>query len=94
MKDLDSQDGAMKKRLNEHPVKTYARKMLREGEVENAESILACKDQVDRLQDMVEELGKMTNEELPKLVDKIRGSLGLTKQRHINRQLVLFFLNY
>ena len=66
----------MKKRLNEHPVKTYARRMLREGEIENAEASLAAKDQVDRLQDMVEELGKMTNEELPKLVDKIRGSIG------------------
>ena len=66
----------MKQRLNEHPVKTFARKMLREGEIENAESALAAKDQVDRLQDMVEELGKMNNEELPKLVDKIRASFG------------------
>jgi hypothetical protein len=66
----------MKKLLKEHPVKRYARQMLREGEIENAEAALAAKDQVDRLQDMVEELGKMSNEELPKLVDKIRGSLG------------------
>jgi hypothetical protein len=66
----------MKKKLNEHPIKRYARQMLREGEIENAEAALAAKDQVDRLQDMVEELGKMNNEELPKLVDKIRGSFG------------------
>jgi hypothetical protein len=66
----------MKKRLIEHPVKTYARQMLREGEIENAEAALAAKDQVDRLQDMVEELGKMNNDELPKLVDKIRASFG------------------
>jgi hypothetical protein len=66
----------MKKQLTENPIKRYARQMLREGEIENAESALAAKDQVDRLQDMVEELGKMNNEELPKLVDKIRGSFG------------------
>ena len=66
----------MKKKLTENPIKRYARQMLREGEIENAEAALAAKDQVDRLQDMVEELGKMTNEELPKLVDKIRASFG------------------
>jgi hypothetical protein len=66
----------MKKKLTENPIKKYARQMLREGEIENAEAALAAKDQVDRLQDMVEELGKMNNEELPKLVDKIRGSIG------------------
>jgi len=66
----------MKKKLTENPIKKYARQMLREGEIENAEAALAAKDQVDRLQDMVEELSKMNNEELPKLVDKIRGSIG------------------
>jgi hypothetical protein len=66
----------MKKIINEHPVKTYARKMLREGEMENAEVVLACKDQVDRLADVVEEVGKMVNDELPKLIEKIRATLG------------------
>lgn len=66
----------MKKKLIENPIKKYARQMLREGEIDNAESALAAKDQVDRLQDMVEELSKMGNDELPKLVDKIRGSFG------------------
>jgi hypothetical protein len=74
--DYDLQDGTMKKILKENPVKKYARQMLREGEIENAEAALAAKDQVDRLQDMVEELSKMNAEELPKLVDKIRGSIG------------------
>ena len=58
----------MKKKLTENPIKRYARQMLREGEIENAEAALAAKDQVDRLQDMVEELGKMSNEELLNLV--------------------------
>jgi len=66
----------MKTRLNEHPVKTYARKMLREGNIEEAEASLACKDQVDSLADMVEELSKMDNDQLPKLIEKIRGTYG------------------
>jgi len=53
-----------------------ARKMILEGEMENAEAALAAKDLVDRIQDMVEELGKMSNEELPHLTDAIRMSFG------------------
>ena len=67
----------MKKILKENRIKRYARHLLREGEVESAESILACKDQVDRLQDSIEEIGKMVNDELPKLIDKIRATFGL-----------------
>lgn len=66
----------MKKTLKENPIKKAARRMLREGEIDSAEAALAAKDQVDRLQDMVEEISKMANEELPKLVDKIRSSFG------------------
>jgi hypothetical protein len=67
------------KMTKEHPVKTFARKMLREAEIDQAESALASKDQVDSIQDMVEQLGKMLNEELPKLVDKIRSSFDAEK---------------
>ena len=66
----------MKKKLNEHPVKTFARKMLREGELDTAEASLAAKDISDRIQDTVEEISKMLNDELPKLVDKIRSTFG------------------
>ena len=66
----------MKTRLNEHPIKAYARKMLREGNIEEAEASLACKDQVDSLSDMVEEISKMENDQLPKLIEKIRGTYG------------------
>jgi len=64
----------MAKKLIENPIKKLVRNMLLEGELENAESTLAAKDFVDRLQDMVVELGKMSNDELPHLVDSIRGS--------------------
>ena len=76
MKDFDSEDGTMKKILKENPIKVYARKMLREGSIDEAESSLAAKDISDRVQDMVEEVSKMLNDELPKLVDKIRGTFG------------------
>ena len=62
----------MKKKLIESTV----RKMILEGEMENAEATLAAKDLVDRLQDTIADLGKMANDELPHLVTAIRGSFG------------------
>ncbi|VVC05569.1 Uncharacterised protein [uncultured archaeon] len=64
----------MKRKLTENPIKKYARKMLKEGSVDTAEVVLACKDQVDSIQDFVEKLSKMLNDELPKLVDRIRST--------------------
>jgi ribosomal protein L7/L12 len=67
----------MKKRiLKESPIKSRARKLIMEGEVQSAESILASKDLVDRIQDMIKELGKMSTDELPHLVDSIRNTFG------------------
>jgi hypothetical protein len=68
----------MKRRkiTTESKLKNTARQLLQEGEMESAESILAAKDLVDRLTDSISELGKMVNDELPALVDSIRGSLG------------------
>lgn len=53
-----------------------SRKILSEGEVEQAQAVLASKDLVDRLQDMLKEVGGMLNEELPPLVDSIRDQIG------------------
>jgi hypothetical protein len=66
----------MKKQLTENPIKRFARKLLREGNIEEAEACLAAKDISDRIQDAVEEVSKMVNDELPKLVDKIRATFG------------------
>src|SRR6056300_441051 len=41
--------------------------VITEGEVENAELVLAAKDMVDRVQGMLEDIGKMINEDLPPL---------------------------
>jgi hypothetical protein len=65
-----------KTKVVETILKNRARKMLKEGEIENAQAALAAKDLVDRLSDTISELGKMSNDELPALIDAIRSSFG------------------
>lgn len=48
---------------------------LTESSVGEAEVVLAAKDMVDRIQDMVETMGKMVNEELPALNETIRDTM-------------------
>jgi len=52
------------------------RQPLTEGEVGNAEVLLAAKDMVDSIQDTIEKVGKMQNEQLPQLLDSIRDQIG------------------
>lgn len=52
------------------------RQQLTEGEVSNAEVLLAAKDIVDSIQDTIEKVGKIQNEQLPQLLDSIRDQLG------------------
>ena len=54
----------------------YLKNRLFEGQMGNAEVVLAARDLVDRIQDMVEDLSKMLNEELPVLSDTIRDVIG------------------
>jgi hypothetical protein len=49
---------------------------LMEGEVGQAQAILAAKDMVDSVQDLIEKVGKMQNEQLPALIDSIRDQIG------------------
>lgn len=49
---------------------------LNEGEVGSAEVLLAAKDMVDSIQDVIEKVGKMQNEQLPQLLDSIRDQIG------------------
>lgn len=49
---------------------------LMEGELGKSEAILAAKDMVDSLQDMVEKISKMQVEQLPALIDTIRDQMG------------------
>lgn len=52
------------------------RRQLTEGEVGNAEVLLAAKDMVDSVQQTIEKVGKMQNEQLPQLLDSIRDQIG------------------
>lgn len=49
---------------------------LTEGELGQAEVILAAKSMVDSVQDMIEKVGKLQNEELPPLLDTIKDQIG------------------
>ncbi|MCX7592440.1 MAG: hypothetical protein N2235_01525 [Fischerella sp.] len=52
------------------------RSQLNEDEVGQAEVILAAKNLVDSMQDMIEKVGKMQNEQLPGLLDAARDQIG------------------
>ena len=52
------------------------RTQLTEGEVGQAEVLLAAKDMTGTIQDTIEKVGKMQNEQLPALVDSIRDQIG------------------
>lgn len=58
-------------------LESYIRQQqLTEGELESAEAILAAKGMVDSIQDMIEDVSKMLNEQLPPLLDAIRDQIG------------------
>ena len=50
--------------------------VISESEYENAKAIMAARDMVDTIQDMVETLSAMTNEDLPALADVMRNEIG------------------
>jgi hypothetical protein len=49
---------------------------LFESELGRSEAVLAAKDIVDSIQDMLEKISKVQNEQLPALVDTIRDQIG------------------
>lgn len=63
------------------------RKQLNEGEMGQAETILAAKDMVDTVQDMIEKIGKMQNEQLPALIDSIRDQIGAAQADQYKAQV-------
>ena len=50
--------------------------IITEGEMEQAEVVMAAKNIVDRIQGMVEDLGEILNEDLPPLADTITDQFG------------------
>lgn len=57
----------------------WVKSQLNEGEVANAEVLLAARDMVDSVQDIIERVGKMQNEQLPQLLDSIRDQISPEK---------------
>jgi hypothetical protein len=58
--------------MNEH-------QHLMESEMGKSQAILAAKDMVDSIQDMVEKVSKMQVEQLPALIDTIRDQIGMAE---------------
>jgi len=52
-------------------------KQLTEGEIGKSEAILAAKDMVDSIQDMLEKVSRMQVEQMPALVDTIRDQISM-----------------
>jgi hypothetical protein len=51
--------------------------LILESEMGKSQAILAAKDMVDSVQDMLEEVSKMQNEQMPALLDTIRDQIGM-----------------
>jgi len=65
--------------------KVQSLKALLEQEVEQAEIVIAAKSLVDELQDMIEQLGKMQNDELGAVVDQMSYQYGADKASAFNQ---------
>ena len=64
--------------------KVESLKALLEQEVEKAEIVIAAKSLVDELQDMIEQMGKMQNDELGAVVDQMSYQYGADKAASFN----------
>jgi len=51
--------------------------LITESEMGKSQAILDAKDMVDSIQDMLEEVSKMQNEQMPALMDTIRDQIGM-----------------
>ena len=65
--------------------KVNSLKALLEQEVEKAEIVIAAKSLVDELQDMIEQMGKMQNDELGAVVDQMSYQYGADKAASFNQ---------
>lgn len=55
---------------------SWVRRKVLEDQVTQAQSVIAAKDMVDSIQDMLEKISKMMNEQLMPLSDSIRANIG------------------
>lgn len=61
--------------------------VLVESEMGKSEVVLAAKDMVDSIQDMVEKISKLQNEQLPALLDSIRDQVGAEQAEAFKSQM-------
>jgi len=57
-------------------VEDTVEEVVTESETAQAEAILASRDMVDSVQDMMEKIGRMSNEQMPALLDAVHDQLG------------------
>ena len=62
-------------------------KYIAESEMAKSEAILAAKDMVDSVQDMLEKISKMQSEQMPALLDTIRDQIGADKAETFKQQM-------
>jgi hypothetical protein len=62
-------------------------RFLAESEMGKSQAILAAKDMVDSIQDMLEEVSKMQNEQMPALLDTIRDQIGMEQAEQFKASL-------
>ena len=60
---------------------------IAESEMAKSEAILAAKDMVDSVQDMLEKVSKMQSEQMPALLDTIRDQIGADKAETFKQQM-------
>jgi hypothetical protein len=60
---------------------------IAESEMAKSEAILAAKDMVDSVQDMLEKISKMQSEQMPALLDTIRDQIGADKAETFKQQM-------
>jgi hypothetical protein len=60
------------------------KRMVKEGEMQEAQVVLAAQDFVDRIQDMIEDVSSMQYKDLPALVDTIRADIGADQAAAFN----------
>ena len=65
-------------------IEAAVKRMINEDEVTQAQSVMAAKDMVDSLQGMLEDIGRMVNEQLPPLTDSIRSNIGDSQAQTFN----------
>ncbi len=67
--------------------------LIMESEMGKSQAILAAKDMVDSIQDMLEDVSKMQNEQMPALIDTIRDQIGMEQADQFKNSVGVLLAN-